>query len=183
MKPTFIAVDQVRNMISNTFVPGNSASDFRKHVLGQLDTLGSQYLTPTPFDPPTKMCHVTFPGNYGKAYSFKFDSVRFPLRKGDYAICECSTGIQLVQVTAVENEVSPVATRWIVGSVDLTHYYRQKELFELKKQREAELKKVKAELDKKVKQMSVEDLYQRAADKDHSVKDLYERYQELQREY
>ena len=95
---------------------------------------------------------------------------------GDVVVVETANGFQLVTVTGIAERLPrsvPLGDlKEVVCKVDFSE-------FEARKQKMAKMKELKAEMDKKVKVLQNNAIYEMLAEKDPSLKAMFEEYKAL----
>ncbi|MBZ9622947.1 hypothetical protein G9F71_008775 [Clostridium sp. FP2] len=111
---------------------------------------------------------VKFP-NTSKQYHFMTD---LDLETGDMVVCDTAVGVTVAIVTRLEEEVSSLATKWIIGKVDMAAHTKRMEL-------EAKKKDIKAKMEKRRKKLEDIAVFSILAKEDPDMAELLKEYQEI----
>lgn len=112
--------------------------------------------------------------NTGKEYCF----VSFePLNEGDVVVVDTQYGFQLATVTGlaskIPSNIPKGRTKEVVCKVDFSSYNERKEKAE-------RVKQLKAEMDKRVEKLKEDAVYEMMAEKDPTLKALFDEFKALQ---
>ena len=117
-----------------------------------------------------KTVSVKFINGYASGiYDFK---TNLNLTEGDVVVCDTSRGYQVAEVVAVNNIASRKATKWVIDVVNINRH-------KARLAAEAEAKKIKTELDKRVKRFQESELLKIIAGRDKDVAILVAEYHAL----
>jgi len=111
---------------------------------------------------------VKFQGT-SKHYHFITD---LDLHEGDTVVCDTAVGITVAAVIRIEEEVSSLATKWIIDKVDIDTHKRRMEL-------EAKKKDIKAKMEKRRKKLEDIAVFAILAKEDPDMAELLKEYQEI----
>jgi len=111
---------------------------------------------------------VKFQGT-SKHYHFITD---LDLQEGDTVVCDTAVGITVAAVIRIEEEVSSLATKWIIDKVDIDTHKRRMEL-------EAKKKDIKAKMEKRRKKLEDIAVFAILAKEDSDMAELLKEYQEI----
>lgn len=111
---------------------------------------------------------VKFP-NTSKQYYFMTD---LDLETGDMVVCDTAVGVTVATIVRLEEEVSPPATKWIIGKVDMAVHTKRMEL-------EAKKKDLKARMEKRRKKLEDIAVFAILAKEDPDMAELLKEYQEI----
>ena len=117
-----------------------------------------------------KTVSVKFINGYtSSVYDFR---TNLNLKEGDIVVCDTSRGYQVAQVLVVNEVASRKATKWVVDIVDVDKH-------KARLAAEAEAKKIKAEIDKRIKKFQETELIKMMAASDYQIALLMKEYYRL----
>ena len=125
-----------------------------------------------------KYVYVVFNVNTKDAFSgtgkeYVFACYEEAISEGDVVVVDTRYGFQLATVTKIKDKIADIkGLKDVVCKVDMTE-------FQLRQEKAAKRAEIKAEMDKRIKELQKSAIYEMMAEKDESLKAMLQAYKGL----